>query len=63
MAGSGTRYHKCGHAVWFYHKSINRRWVPAFASLEGHRAITHCPQCGEELREGDVASEKPRGMR
>ena len=60
MSGAGARYHKCGQAIWVHHKLSGGKWVTAYASLEGHCAITHCPKCEAALREIDMCREKPK---
>jgi hypothetical protein len=60
MSGAGARYHRCGKVIWLYYKLVGKKWVSSFASLEAHRTITHCPQCGEALRESNLTSEKPK---
>lgn len=52
----GSRYHKCGHKIWLYHRPKQGAY---FGSLENHSAITRCPKCDAVLREEDLSVEKP----
>lgn len=57
-----TKYHRCGQAVWVYTRPQGKTWDHAFASLEAHKAITHCPKCGGVLNAGELTAAKPEPM-
>lgn len=56
MSGGGSRYHTCGHKIWFFHKPGQGAF---FGSLEEHQAITHCPRCKAVLHERELSMENP----
>lgn len=53
---AGTHYHRCGRPIWQHH---DRTGKLAFVDPQAHKAITHCPGCGDRLEARDLTREKP----
>lgn len=58
----GTKYHRCGQAVWIYHKWTGKAWAIAFADLDAHKAIDLCPGCGARLEAHELTKAKPEAV-
>jgi hypothetical protein len=54
MVYSGVGYCACGQEIWLEYLRDGQGWRPRFLDDEG-REIEHCPGCGRELKDDDLA--------
>ncbi len=55
MIYSHDGYCVCGCEVWIEYIRKGNEWVPRFTDQEMNE-IQHCPDCGKDLDEDDLAS-------